>query len=223
LSRNVAAIRKPPAVEQQEIEILTPEQIAVVLDSLKGHSVHPIATLAVSTGMRRGEVLGLMWGDIDLERGVLRVERSVEETKAGGLRLKSPKSKRGRRNIGLPAEAVAMLRDHKVKQLERRLLFGAGNITADTLVFCTVEGTLLSPNNVTRSWSRALQTRGLPQVSFHSLRHSHASMLLRAGVDVLTVSRRLGHSTAAMTLDKYGHLIEGADAAAAKALEGVLK
>ena len=82
-----------------------------------------------------------------------------------------------------------MLRAHKVKQLELRLLLGLGNIVADTLVFSTLEGGLLSPNNVTRSWSRALQTRGLPQVSFHSLRHTHASMLSEGGVDVLTVSR----------------------------------
>ena len=94
----------------------------------------------LATGMRRGELLALQWGDIDLDRGVLRVERSVEETKAGGLRLKSPKTKRGRRNIGLPVEAVAMLRAHKVKQLELRLLLGLGNIVADTLVFSTLEG-----------------------------------------------------------------------------------
>ena len=116
-----------------------------------------------------------------------------------------------------------MLRAHKVKQLELRLLLGLGTITATTLVFSTIEGGLLSPNNVTRSWSRALQTRGLPQVSFHSLRHTHASMLLRAGVPVLTVSRRLGHSTASMTLDVYAHLLPDADAAAAKAIEALLK
>ena len=115
-----------------------------------------------------------------------------------------------------------MLRAHKVKQLELRCCSASATLPPTRSVFCTVEGKLLSPNNVTRSWSRALQTRGLPRC-FHSLRHSHASMLLRAGVDVLTVSRRLGHATAAMTLDKYGHLIEGADAAAAKAIEGVLK
>ena len=83
LARNVAAIRKPPAVEQDEIEILAPEQIAAVLDSLQGHSLHPIVSLALATGLRRGELLALQWSDIDLDRGVLRVERSVEETKAG--------------------------------------------------------------------------------------------------------------------------------------------
>src|SRR5262245_29637907 len=103
LARNVAAIRKPPKVEQEEIQILTADEVAAVLGGLAGHALHPIASLALASGMRRGELLALEWSDIDLDRGVLRVERSVEETKAG-LRLKPPKTKRGRRNITLPPE-----------------------------------------------------------------------------------------------------------------------
>ena len=100
--------------------------------------------------MRRGELLGLQWGDIDLDGGTLRVERSLEETGAG-LRLKPPKTKRGRRNITLPAETVAMLRAHKVKLLELRLALGLGNITPETLVFSTIEGGLLRPRNLTKA------------------------------------------------------------------------
>jgi integrase len=91
------------------------------------------------------------------------------------------------------------------------------------LVFSTAEGELLSPDNLSRDWRRTLRARKLPLVSFHALRHTHASMLLAAGVDVLTVSRRLGHSKAAMTLDIYGHVLEGGDRQATKALEGLLK
>jgi len=223
LARNVAAVCKPPAVEADEVGILTPDQIAVVLDSLKGHSLFPIVSLALATGARRGELLALEWGDVDLDRGTLRVERSVEETRAGGLRVKPPKTRHGRRTITLPSETVAMMRAHKVQVLEVRLVLGLGNITAETLLFSNIEGKLLSPNNVTRGWHRACRARGLPAVSFHSLRHAHATALIRAGVDVLTVSRRLGHSKAHITLDTYGHLVEGADAAAAKAIEGILK
>ena len=172
--------------------------------------------------MRRGELLGLQWGDIDLDGGTLRVERSLEETGAG-LRLKPPKTKRGRRNITLPAETVAMLRAHKVKLLELRLALGLGNITPETLVFSTIEGGLLRPRNLTKAWSRVQVDKKLPHVSFHALRHSHVSVLIRAGVDILTISRRLGHSKAAITLDVYGHLISGADEAAADAIAGVLK
>ena len=220
LIRNVAAVHKPPKVEDREIEILDAKQVALVVAGLEGHALQPIAQLALATGMRRGELLALQWGDVDLDRGVLRVERSVEETRAG-LRLKPPKTKRGRRNIGLPADAVTMLREHRRKQRELRLALGQGG--QPVLVFSTIEGALLSPNGVSRSWRQTCAARKLPRVQFHALRHTHASALIRAGVDVLTISRRLGHSSASMTLDVYGHLMEGADAAAAKAIEGVLK
>jgi integrase len=182
--------------------------------------LHPIASLALATGLRRGELLALEWGDIDLERAVLRVERSLEETKAG-LRIKPPKTKRGRRNLTLPLEAVTMLREHRGQQRELRLALGQGG--QPVLVFSTIDGSLLSPDNLSRDWRRVCRAKKLPLVSFHALRHTHASTLIRAGVDVLTISRRLGHAKAAMTLDVYGHLMEGSDAAAAKAMEGVLK
>ena len=107
---------------------------------LEGHALRPIASLALATGMRRGELLGLQWGDIDLDGATLRVERSVEETKTG-LRVKPPKTKRGRRNIALPPEAVTMLRGHKVGQLEIRLVLGQGG--QPSVVFSTIEGKLL--------------------------------------------------------------------------------
>jgi integrase len=137
IAHNVAAIRKPPKVEDEELQISSAEQIAEVLAKLNGHTLHPIVSLALATGMRRGELLGLQWGDIELDTTspVLRVERSVEETRAG-LRLKSPKTKRGRRNITLPPAAVTMLRAHKVKQMEQRLLLGQGTIKPDTLGVC---------------------------------------------------------------------------------------
>ncbi|MEZ0282804.1 site-specific integrase [Methyloceanibacter sp.] len=157
-----------------------------------------------------------------LDAGTLRVERSLEETKAG-LRLKAPKTRRARRNIKLPPEAITLLRAHKVKLMEVRLAIGLGAIKPATLVFSNIEGELLSPHAVSRSWQRAVVAKKLPAITFHALRHTHASMLIRRGVDVLTISRRLGHSAAAITLDTYGHLISGADEAAAAAIEGVLK
>ena len=165
LAHNVAAVHKPPKPEDAEVEILSADQITVVLDLLQGHMLHPIVSLALATGMRRGELLGLQWGDIDLDGATLRVERSVEETRAG-LRLKSPKTKRGRRNISLPPDTVAMLRAHKVKLLQLRLVLGLGNITAETPVFSTVEGALISPNSVSRNWRRACRVQSCPRCSF---------------------------------------------------------
>jgi integrase len=141
LARNVA-IHAPPSVEAQEIEILSPEQITDVMAKLDGHALFPI-TLALTTGLRRGELLGLQWGDIDLDAATLRVERSVEETRAG-LRLKPPKTRRGRRNFKLPSEAVTVLRAHKVEQMQTRLTLGMGKPDATTLVFSDIDGGLLS-------------------------------------------------------------------------------
>jgi integrase len=107
--------------------------------------------------------------------------------------------------------------------MEIRFALGIGKTEATTLVFSDVEGELLKPHTVSRAWRRAVVALKLPAVTFHALRHIHASMLIRAGVDILTISRRLGHSKAAITLDVYGHLIGGADEAAATAIEGMLK
>jgi integrase len=219
--RNVATVHKPPKVEDEEIEILSPEEIAEVRRKLQSHTLSPIVELALATGMRRGELLGLQWGDIDLDGEALRVERSLEETNAG-LRLKSPKTKRGRRNISLPSDTVGMLRAYKIEQLRIRLQLGLGNMKPCTLVFSTLEGGFIRPRNLSKAWWRARAALKLPAVAFHAFRHSHASMLIGAGVDVLTISRRLGHAQASVTLDRYGHLFKGADAAAAKAIGALL-
>lgn len=120
LVRNVVDAVSPPRLEAVEVEILTADQIAALLAALRGHRLHPIVSLAVATGMRRGELLALRWSDVDLNAASLKVERSLEESKAK-LRFKSPKTKHGRRTIILPASAVNMLRDHRKEQLELRL------------------------------------------------------------------------------------------------------
>jgi integrase len=221
IARNVAAIAKPPRVEAKEIEILPPDKVPAVLEALTGSWVHPIAVLALASGMRRGELLALRWSDIDLDKSLVHVGRSVEETKAHGLRAKSPKTKAGRRNFKVDAEAVAVLRAHRAEQMRIRLELGQGG--KPELVFGTIEDQFRSPDDLTSEWCRLRQVKKLPLVSFHSLRHTHVSILIRRGVDILTISRRIGHRKASITLDVYGHLIDGNDDAAAKAMEGVLK
>jgi integrase len=114
-----------------------------------------------------------------------------------------------------------MLREHYKAQCELRLKLGQGG--KPVLVFSDIEGNMLSPDNLSRDWRRVCDARKLPRISFHALRHCHASLLLAAGVPVLTVSRRLGHAKASQTLDTYAHLLPGADADAARAIEGLLK
>ena len=148
------------------------------------------------------------------------MERSLEQTQAG-LRVKPPKSKAGRRNVTIAADAVAMLHDHLRQQRELRLQLGFR--LAEAYATKQREGDHLPPDSVSRNWSRTCRDRGLPVVPFHALRHTSVSMLLGAGMDVLTVSRRIGHRKASITLDIYGHLIEGSDARAAAALDGLLR
>jgi integrase len=222
LSRNVADVHAPPKVKRTEVEILPADRIGDVLAALEGHTLYPIVALALGTGMRRGELLGLQWGDVDLDSAKLQVKRSLEETKAG-LRLKEPKTDGSLRTIALPPQAVAMLREHKVEQMKFRLAVGVGKIDTDTLVFSDANGKPLSPHAVSRAWRRIVEAKKLPRVTFHALRHTHVSVLIAAGQDILSISRRIGHARASMTLDVYGHLMGGSDEAAAAVIAKVLK
>jgi integrase len=222
ISRNVAAVISPPKVDEREVEILKADQIAPVLQALDGHALQPPAVLALATGARRGEILGLSWGAVDLDKATLRIERSLEQTKAG-LKFKLPKTKTSKRTVSLPPTAVEALRAHRRQQLETRLALGQGRPDGETLVFGTIEDDPIAPDTFSRNWHRFVRARNLPIVSFHALRHTHVSALIARGVDVLTISRRIGHANAAITLRVYGHLFEQNDSAAVAAIEAALK
>jgi integrase len=181
-----------------------------------------LASLALATGARRNELLGLRWLDVDLERGHLRIETALEQTQTFGVRRKSPKSRRGRRTISLPATTVAELRAHWRAQQEQRLALGIGKSPADSPVLVTPEGKTQSPEAITKAWSRAMASIGMPDAGLHSLRHTHVSMLIASGMDILTISRRIGHASVKVTLDTYGHLIHGTDDRAAQIVEAML-
>jgi integrase len=214
VQRNVASMVDAPAVQPKEIEILTAAQVQTVLQTLRGRSLYPIAAVAFGTGMRRGELLALRWQDVDLDGAKLRVERALEQTKRGGLVFKSPKTRHGRRTITLPPSTVAELRAHRKVQAEQRLALGLGKAPDDALVFATWDGSTRSPNALTKEWTLAIRRTGL-NATLHSLRHTHASSLIASGLDVLTISRRLGHGSPAITLGVYGHLFKPDDRAAA--------
>jgi integrase len=222
LARNVASAIRPPKVEEEEVEILDAEQVALVLCKLEGHPLYTISALALATGMRRGELLALRLCDVDIDAGSVRVERSLEET-ATGLRFKAPKSKHGRRTISLPASAVAVLRVHWRQQLELRMALGRGKPDSDALLFSNPDGSPLSPDNLSRDWRRACRSLGLPMAMFHALRHTHASALIASGHDLVQVSRRLGHGSPVIALRTYGHLFGKVDSAAALAIESMFR
>jgi integrase len=203
-----------PRARAQEIEILSPAQVATLLETLRSKSFYPIVAVALGSGLRRSELLGLRWQDIDLDGGALRVEQALEQTKRGGLVFRQPKTRHGRRTVTLAPSTVAILREHYKAQLEQRLFFGLGKPPDDALVFTSWDGSPYLPSTLTLQWRRAMKEAGL-KATLHSLRHTHASTLIAAGLDVLTISRRLGHGTPAITLSVYGHLFKPDDRAAA--------
>jgi integrase len=221
VGRNVASLVRPPKVDAEEVEILTADQIGEVLTKLDGHRLLPIAAVALGAGLRRGELCALPWGDVDMNSGTLRVERSMEQTRAG-LKVKGPKTRHGRRSITLPESAVDALRTHWAQQLEVRFVLGLGRPSAEDLVFTLPDGSPWPPDYLSRVWRLTTIALDLPRVGLHSLRHSHASALIAAKVDVLTISRRLGHGTPAFTLSTYGHLFSNTDAAAASAIDAAM-
>jgi integrase len=220
VQKNVASLVSPPRVAANEIETLTAAQVQQALAKLKGRAIYPIAALALATGMRRGELLALRWSDVKFDLAKLNVEQSLEQTKAG-LRFKSPKTKHGRREITLPTSAVTLLREHRKAQQETRLRLGLGKAPDNALVFATWDGNARSPNALTKEWSVAMKEAGL-SVTFHSLRHTHASHLIASGLDVLAISRRMGHGSPAITLGVYGHLMPRSDERAAQIIEMAL-
>ena len=222
ISRNVAAIISPPKVEEGEVEILTAEEIAVVLKGLDGHELAPMVHLDLATGLRRGELLPLAWTSLDLEACTVRVVRAIEETKAG-LRLKVPKSANGRRTVRFPADTAAVLRTHRRKQLEQRVALGLGKPGKDALVFCNLDGSLIAPSWLSYTWRNTRDRLNLPKVRFHAFRHTHASALIAAGLDVVAVCRRLGHSSPVVTLRTYAHLFNRDDSAAVAAIEAAMR
>jgi integrase len=221
ISTNPAASVSPPRVVQTEIEIIREDEIRIVLDHLRDRNpgLYTIASVALATGARRGELLALRWKDLDLDGGKLRIERSLEQTRSG-LAFKAPKTRHGRRTVAIPPSTVADLRTHWKLAQEQRLALGFGRSAPDDLVFTTLEGAPRKPNTLSSDWQRACKVLGR-KCSLHSLRHTSASHLINAGIDILTISRRLGHSDAKVTLSVYGHLYGNGDDNAAQAVEAM--
>jgi integrase len=208
LVRNVAALQPPPRVadEAEEIVILDAVQARDVVNKLKRRAIYPKAILALTCGLRRGEILALHWRDIDFDRRTVTVRVALEETKAGGVTFKKPKTRDGARTITLPDLTVEVLRDHRKRELETRFALGRGKLTGTDLLFTRVDGVSpQSPHALSAEWRKAAESIGLGAVTLHALRHTHASHLIAHGVDVVKIAKRLGHSDAVVTLSVYAH------------------
>ncbi len=207
LPRNAADV-KAPRPTPEEMRPLSSQEARAFLKAASeaGDRFEPLYVLAISTGLRRGELLGLRWEDADLERGTLRVGRALVR-EGGRHRPGETKTKRARRQIRLTSQAMSALKTHRKKQLKERMKF-ASLYQDYGLIFATGVGTPLNPENmVKRSFKPLLKRAGLPEIRFHDLRHTCATLLLGRGVHPKLVQELLGHATIAMTLDNYSHYL----------------
>jgi integrase len=218
---NVARLQRPPRVPHQEAEIVPAEQIAPTLAKLEGHPLHAAVVVAMYTGMRRSEMLALTWADADLDRRTLCIERALEETRAG-ITVGPTKTRRSR-TISLPEIVVTALREHRRQQLELRIALGMGKPDGDDLIFPDHDFGYQSPRNFSTAWQRTVKRLGLPPIRWHAWRHTHASMLIDAKVDIATIAKRLGHSSPATTLSTYAHCFKIGDQAVADAIDALVR
>jgi integrase len=198
LSRNVCDAVDAPRVPKREMRCLDERQSATLLKALNGNPLRALYVLALTSGLRLGELLGLQRSDVNLREGRLLIRRTFDEKTQT---TKEPKSERSRRTVELPGIAVRALREH----LRRSLARGE---TSPIWVFCDKKGRPLRGSHIVRdSFSEVLDQAGLPRIRFHDLRHTAATLMLLKGISIMAVSKMLGHSSVAFTLQTYGHVL----------------
>jgi integrase len=220
LVRNVADAVTPPRGASPEMQVWTPEQLRAFLAHARYDRLYGLWLLVATTGMRRAELAGLRWVDIDLDAARLSPRRPrvvvnyvVHESE--------PKTRMGKRSLALDPATLAALREHQAHQEQERA--DVGSAWRDSgLVFTRPDGAPIHPDLITDWFRRLARAAGLPPIRLHDVRHSYATAALAAGVPAKVVSERLGHATVAITLDVYSHVIPGMDAAAANAVASLI-
>jgi integrase len=219
LVRNPAKQVRPPRPAGREIAILTKADVATLLHTAKGSWLDLLVLVAVTTGMRRGELLALRWADVDLVNATLTVNQSLERVR-GETTTKAPKTMTSRRTITLPAITVDALKRHQKTQAEASLKLGLGR---PELVFTRPDGEAFDPDSVTKGFARLVSAAKVREITLHGLRHTHISHQLMDGVHVKVVSERAGHSNVSVTLEKYAAFVPTMQADAAKGVDAWLR
>ncbi len=220
--RNVAALADAPSAKarrRRDIRAWDAGQLGSFLLEARSHRQHAAFHLSAHTGMRRGEALGLRWGDLDLAAGSLSVRQALVSI-AYDVQISDVKTGTGRRTIDLDPGTIDVL---KLWRIERSEEIGGRDLSADDLVFTKPDGEWIHPDLFSKTFDRLLGRLDLPAISLHDLRHTHATLLLKAGVAVKVVSERLGHANVAFTMSVYQHVLPGMQAEAAEIFADLLK
>ncbi len=221
VQRNVATLADPPpgkavrAARRRSMRTWTASQLRRFLEATAGDDLHHAWTFAANTGLRRSELLGLRWPDLDLNAATVTVRQTVLDSEGGYQLDEDQKTTLSARTLHLDLRIAAMLREHRRDQNAARLL--TGDAWQDHgLVFCRADGSWWNPPAISLAFLRAVRRTDVPRIRLHDLRHTHATLLLAVGVNPKVVSERLGHSSVAFTLDTYAHVMPGMQPEAAK-------
>jgi len=218
VARNVATLVDPPKAESAPVTVLSPDQARTFLNAARGDRYEALYRVAVSLGLRRGEVLGLRWQHVDLERGVLRVAASLQKLPGKAPTLVAPKTKNSRRALPLPAALISALQAHRARQVEEQRCAGT-RWQEYGLVFPTSIGTPINPPNLVRAFHALLERAELPHMRFHDLRHSCATLLAEQHVPERIAMEILGHSDIRVTQNIYTHVFDHAKRQASDAMD----
>lgn len=222
VSKNVAALAMPPTVPTREVRPLSPSDAKALLAAIKGDRFEAIFTVALASGLRQSEALGLRWSDIDFDSGLLSVQRTLQRAN-GAYRFFEPKTVRSRRTLVMPRAVAQCLREHRSRQLSERLQAGSiweGEKWGE-LVFCTATGAPQSNHTLTRRLRKILREAALPEMTYHELRHGAASLMAAQGVPPRICMEILGHSQISTTMEIYAHVAPELQREAAERMDAV--
>lgn len=221
VARNVADAVELPEIRREKFDVWTAEEVNTFLTAIADHRMMPLYATAIMTGMRRGELFGLRWSDVDLDEGWIYV-RNTRVIVDGKVSEGDPKTEAGERRIAIADRLVSILRKHRAAMAKEKLLMGE-RYHDSGFVFCHYDGRPANPSNVTkRQFPELIKKAGVKRIRFHDLRHTHATLLLQAGVHPKVVSERLGHSSIRITMDTYSHVLPSVQREAADAFERLI-
>lgn len=207
--RNVAEAVEPPKAKKYQAKFLSDKQTEKLIKMAQYTDIYIPIMIAIYTGARRGEILALNWNNVDLEKGIIKIVDNLCATK-NGLIIKQPKTNSGIRTIAISETLIKILKRHKLKQMQNKIRLGK-EYNDNNMVCCYEDGHLFNPKRFSAKFNEFLIKNNLPVIRFHDLRHSHASLLVKMGIQPKEISSRLGHSNIGITMDLYSHLYEDVD------------